>query len=77
MTTRDVADGKSHGQYRKPEGQGHAQESNSHVRESRRQHRAAASSQNKPESAEKFCAYSLCNAVHLFLLFMLQKEVSN
>ena len=54
MTSRDVADGKSHSQDREAEGQRHSGETDPEARESRSQHRAPASAEHEPKGSDKF-----------------------
>ncbi|MNV17602.1 hypothetical protein D3C71_1083950 [compost metagenome] len=54
VTARDVADGIGHGKHGQTERQGHAQQTDPHIRERGCQHGAAAASQHQPEGAHKF-----------------------
>src|SRR5580704_13040643 len=54
MASRDVSDGKGHGENRQPESKRHTEEADSQSGEGRCQHRRAASPKYEPEGSEEF-----------------------
>src|SRR5262245_14008534 len=55
VPARNMANSISHGKNRQTERERHAEQSNAYLRESRRQHRAAATPKNEPHGSQKLC----------------------